>query len=105
MEINDYDMLRDAQVSTSIPYLEKVLKNEPIEFGTYYFAGSLIIDMPDITTGRSFTSFGVRDISELQPGDEWHQQYLISRMYVKVKKPTCSFYKLAESNIKIFENV
>lgn len=107
MTNNDYypDILHDAWVSNSIPILEKVLLGEQVEYSTYYFGGSLVIDMPDIRTDKSYTSFNVANISELQPGDEWRQQYLISRMYVKAKHQECSFYQLAKSNIEIFENV
>lgn len=104
MTIN-YEVLHDAWVSNSIPLLEKLLRNEPIEFNTYYIAGSLIIDMIDIRTERKFVCFGVRNILELQPGDEWHQQYIISRIYFQSKNPDCAFYELAKANIKIFENV
>ncbi len=101
----NYEVLHDAWVSNSIPLLEKLLRNEPTGFSSYYIAGSLVIDMIDIRTEQNFVSFEVRNISELQPGDEWHQQYIISRMYVQSKKPSCVFYELAKANIKIFENV
>ena len=91
-------------VNISIRLIEKLLNDEPIEYASYYIAGSLVIDMPDIRSDKTCVLLDVRDITTLEPGDDCRQQYLISKMYLKIKNPNCSLYSLAETNIKIFEN-
>lgn len=104
---NDTDLEHCASVSITIPLLEKLLNNEPIEYAAYWVAGTLVIDVPDFrstSTSDKFTTFGVHDIQNLEPGDDWKQQYLISKLYVRAKNDQCHFYEQAESNIRIFEN-
>jgi hypothetical protein len=104
MTTNDPELEHAAHVSITIPFLEKLFNHEQIEYAAYWIAGSLVIDMPDIRNTNKFTVFGVRDIENLEPGDDWRQQYLISLMYIRAKNTRCSFYSQAQSNIRIFEN-
>lgn len=103
---DETDLRWGAYVSNGIILLEKILNNESIRFGVYYIGGSLIIDTVDIRSPEvKFTTYGVKDIREFPPGDEWYLQYLISKMYVSRKKPSCSFYKQAEINIGLYEGL
>jgi len=104
MTSDEYDLAHSAQVGVTIPILEKLIDGKGLGFSAYYMAGSLILDMEDIITGAKFVALTVRPIEELEQGDEWRQQYLISRIYVLKKSGTCVFHKQAESNIQIFEN-
>jgi len=103
---DEADLRWGAYVSNGIIMLEKVLNDEDIGVGVYYVAGSLIINIEDVRSpDMKFTTYEVKDMRELPPGDEWYLQYLISRMYVSRKKPTCSFYKQAEINIGLYEGL
>ncbi len=103
---DEADLRWGAYVSNGIIMLEKVLNDEDIGVGVYYVAGSLIINIEDVRSpDMKFTTYGVKNVLELPPGDEWYLQYLISRMYVSRKKPTCSFYKQAEINIGLYEGL
>jgi len=103
---DELDLRWGAYVSNGIILLEKLLRGEHIEFGAYYIAGSLIIDTVDVRSPETnFTTYGVKNIEELPPGDEWYLQYLISKMYVSRKKPSCSFYEQAEINIGLYEGL
>jgi len=104
MTSDEYDLAHSAQVGVTIPILEKLIDGEGLGFSAYYMGGSLILDMEDIVNDSRFISLTVKPIEDLEPGDEWRQQYLISRIYVLKKSGTCVFHKQAESNIQIFEN-
>jgi len=101
----DDDIFHSAYVSISIPHLEKILRDEPVTLEYGYFAGTFFMSIQDPRTGNTVTLYSVSDISNLEPGDDWYLQYLISRMYIRTKNPACYFYDLAKSNIEMFENV
>jgi len=104
------DPIRRLERATlSIPIMKKHLENGSFS----YIAGSLILNFKDPTyksrsglVDPNFTTLNVEPLENCGESELLREeQYLISKMYVKNKEKTCSYYEQALSNIEQYERI
>jgi len=85
----------------AIPELERMLEHDAY----YYIAGTLILNIPNPATSKTFMDIDIEPINNYASDIIRKGQYLASQIFVKHKKKTCFSYDDAVSNITEYEKV
>ena len=82
-----------------------VLKRMYVYDSWYYIAGTLVVNMENPVNGISFISIDIEPIDDYESEIIREGLYWASKLYIKAKEPTCSYYHMALDNIDKYESI
>jgi hypothetical protein len=101
--ISDREYLGDDVTTALISALKRMAEEKRF----YYMAASLILtfqEVHDDNDTKEYYACHIRDILKTQNHIHAEYIYLLSKLYVKHKRPTACDYSMSLKNIDLYEN-